>query len=208
MLKPNRILFKNDKSNTYEEYVGIGEFSFDPNNPEKTILPDNTNLEGWKAFMEDENKSRILNAFNFILLSGSDEQGFQDEQMLERFKSKHNVISTIIENWFEPESSIFKYLDFTSDENERLSVIKVDANGLDEILFEGGLMIRINEMNTDLHQLFIPEDIMIKLDTDLSSIRTILFDEYDEDIEDDGFFRYNSNIYEKRMKDAFKNKQN
>ena len=175
MLEDNRILFYSSAESAPMDFIGIGSCENDPQEPEPYVLPGDQSEEGWKNFF-DANGSNVypIQALNYMLLMNNPEECLP-ECLLHNFENNKSQIESIVHNWFEPDSAIFKFLDLVNidlsdDINEVIEISEFET----KYHFKDGSSIIINENETVREQYFIPSSLQEALIEDLRLLPILL----------------------------------
>lgn len=170
----NTILYSPSLNEPFIEYVGIGGDDVDPQDPESSLLPEDQSIEGWKEFLDMTESIYPVTALNYILYNDIPEVHLP-EQLLKNYRNNEAEIKQIVHNWFEPDSSLFKFLDlincdFSNDVKEL-----IELNGQEiKYIFKDGSTFIINENEIVKEQYFVPGNQVNKLNVDNQNIKILL----------------------------------
>jgi hypothetical protein len=170
----NTILYSPSLNTPLIEYVGIGGNDVDPQDPESSLLPKDQSIEGWKEFLDITEAIYPVTAVNYIILNEMPE-AYLPEQLLKNFRNNEAEIEEIVHNWFEPDSSHFKFLDLINCDfsNEVKELIELNDQEI-KYIFKDGSIIIINEDEIYREQYFVPGNQVNKLKEDNQNIKTLI----------------------------------
>lgn len=169
-----KILYSSNENEPLQEYIGIGSTDCDPQDPESYLLPDDRSFDGWKHFFSDHQIIAPIVALNYILISGMPEHYFP-QQIFDNFNRNRMEIESIIHNWFEEDSSLFRYLDFSAyGINEEAKEVQELSDDETKYILNNGSFLVINENETNGYQCFIPSTLLTNLEEDIILLSNLL----------------------------------
>jgi hypothetical protein len=170
----NTIQYSPSLNAPFIEYVGIGGREEDPQEPELSLLPKDQSIEGWREFLDLTESIYPVTALNYILYNDIPEVHFP-EKLLKNYRNNEVEIEEIVHNWFEPDSSLFKFLDLINCDfaNEVKDLIELNDQEIKYIFKDESTLI-INEHEIVKEQYFVPANQVNKLNVDNQNIKTLL----------------------------------
>jgi len=155
------IEYKKANTKKFERYVGLGGYIHDeaglqiyfPKSEPPTISE-------WRSYFQNNECSIQIHTLNYFLLelNQNSKEYFKDifgEEIFSTISNHYGLFEAFVAKWYEPDSAIFKGLDFTDDEGEIKKTIPNEEGSWKEIEFEDSSSIRFLDNDDSYSELFI-----------------------------------------------------
>ena len=155
------IEYKKSNSKKFEKYVGLGGYIHNEEGLQiyfpKSEPP---TISEWRSYFQNNEYSIQIHTLNYFLLelNQNNKEYFKEifgEEIFSTTSKHFELFEAFISKWYEPNSALFKGLDFTDDGGEIKNTIPNEEGNWKEIEFEDSSIIRFLDNDDSYSELFI-----------------------------------------------------